>query len=92
MELNEYRGIKFSLNLNQYGTGNSEKFYAKIFLECSLTSLCIFFYSDIFGALLSTQFDLEKCSPRLSNNIGILNNKSFLLFISLDLSLLSGLT
>lgn len=92
MELSEYRGIKFNLNLNRYGTGNPEKFYAKIFLECSLTSLCIFFYSDIFGALLSTQFGLEKCSPRLSSNVGILNNKFFLLFISADLSLFSGLT
>lgn len=28
MELSEYRGIKFNLNLNRYGTGNPEKFYA----------------------------------------------------------------
>lgn len=49
MELSEYRGIKFNLNLNRYGTGNPEKFYAKIFLECSLTSLCIFFSLIFLG-------------------------------------------
>lgn len=65
---------------------------AKIFLGCSPASRYIFLYPDIFGVLFLSQLDLEKCSLRMCNNIGILNYKSSLLFSSLNLHLFSGLT
>lgn len=81
-QLRKCRSIKFSLSLSRHRTGNPEKFCAKTFLACSPTPPYIFLYSDILGALFLAQFDLEKCSQRLSKKVGILNNKAFLLFIS----------